>query len=111
VRKRFLGLNWVDLLVITACGLTFTAAILSHSHHAPPPGPPTDQAIQKMADELGVTADQLRRAAEIVPPPARGERPSPEKRDKARTMFAAALNIPVERLDTVMRLHHPPPRD
>jgi len=37
VRKRFLGLNWVDFLVITACGLTFTAAILSHSHHAAPP--------------------------------------------------------------------------
>lgn len=64
-----------------------------------------------MAQELGVTADQLHRAAEIVPPPARGDRPSPEQRDKARYALAAALNIPVERLDTVMRRHHPPPRD
>jgi len=108
VRRSFSGLNWVDLLVITACGLIFTAAFLSHGHHAPPPGPPTAQAIQKMADELGVTADQLRRAAEIVPPPARGERPSPERRDTARHTFAAVLNIPVAKLDTVMRHHHPP---
>jgi len=70
----------------------------------------TEQAIQKMADELGVTADQLRRASEIVPPPARGVRPSPEQRDKARYAFAAVLNVPVERVDTVMR-HHRPPRD
>jgi len=110
VRKNFFGLNWIDFLVITACGLTFTAAFVSRGHHAPPPGPPTEQAIQKMADELGVTADQLRRAAEIVPPPARGERPSPEQRDKAPYAFASVLNIPVNRLDTVMR-HHRPPRD
>ena len=110
MRKNFFGLNWIDFLVITACGLTFAAAFVSRGHHAPPPGPPTEQAIQKMADELGVTADQLRRAAEIVPPPARGERPSPEQRDKARYAFAAVLNIPVNRLDTVMR-HHRPPRD
>jgi hypothetical protein len=110
VRKSLFGLDWVDLLVIAACGLTFTAAIISHGHSAPP-GPPTERAIQQMADELGVTADQLRRATEIVPPPARGERPSPDQRDKARTTFAAVLNIPVERLDTVMRHHGPPPRD
>ena len=110
MRKNFFGLNWVDLLVITACGLTFAATFISRSHPAPP-GPPTERAIQRMADELGVTADQLRRAAEIVPPPARGERPSPEQRDKARYTFAAVLNVPVERVDTVMRHHHPPPRD
>jgi hypothetical protein len=110
VRKSVLGLTWVDLLVIAACGLTFTAAFVSRSHPAPS-GLPTEQAIQQMADELGVTAEQLRRAAEIVPPPARGERPSPEQRDRARFAFAAVLNIPVERLDTVMHRHHPPPRD
>lgn len=108
MRKSIFGLTCVDLLVITACGLTFTAAVVSHIHHGPPPGPPTEQAIQKMADELGVTADQLRRAAEIVPPPARGERPSPEQRDSARHTLAAVLNIPLDRLDTVMRRHHPP---
>ncbi len=111
MRKSLLGLNWADLLVVTACGLTFTAAFLSHGHRAPPPGPPTEQAIQKMADELGVTADQLHRATEIVPPPARGMRPSPEQRDKARYTFAAVLNIPVERLDAVMQRHRAPPRD
>jgi hypothetical protein len=110
VRLRLLGLGWIDLLVITACGLTFTAAFISRNHPSPP-DPPTEQAIQQMADELGVTADQLRRAAEIVPPPARGIRPSPEQRDKDRHTFAAVLNVPVERLDAVMRHHHPPPRD
>lgn len=110
MRLRLLSLGWIDLLVIAACGLTFAAAFISRSHPAPP-GPPTEQAIQKMADELGVTADQLRRAAEIVPPPARGTRPSPEQRDKDRHRFAAVLNIPVERLDIAMRRHHPPPRD
>lgn len=111
MQKRVFGLGWIDLLVIAACGLTFAAAIVSHSRHSPPAGPPTEQAIQEMADELGVTVDQLRRATEIAPPPSRGERPSPEQRDKARTMFAAVLNIPVEQLDMVMRRHRPPPRD
>lgn len=111
MRKSVFSLNWVDLLVITTCGLTFTAACISQGHHAPPPGPPTEQAIQKMAGELGVTPDQFRRAVEIVPPPTRGERPSPEQRDKARTTFAAVLNMPVEKLDAVMRHHHPPQRD
>jgi hypothetical protein len=111
VRKGIFGLSWIDLLVVAACSLTFTAAIASHGRHVPPPGPPTEQAIQKMADELGVTADQFRRASEIVPPPARGERPAPEQRDRARHRFAALLNIPLERLDTVMRRHHPHPGD
>ena len=111
MRKNFFGLGWVDVLVIAACGLTFTAAVVSHIRRAPPPGPPTEQTIRKMADELGVSTDQLRRAVEIVPPPARGERPSAEQRDRARYTFAAVLHIPVEQLDAVMRRHHHGPRD
>lgn len=106
MRRSVLGLDRVDLLMIAACGLAFTAAIASHGHRGPPPGPPDERAIQQMADELGVTADQLRRATEIVPPPIRGMRPSPEQRDTARTTFAAVLNVPVERLDAVMRHRH-----
>jgi hypothetical protein len=108
VRKRVFGLNWTDLLVITACGMTFTAAIVSQVHHAPPPGPPTELAIQQMAEELGVTPEQLRRAAEVVPPPARGMRPSPEQRDTARRALASILNVSLDRLDTVMGPHRPP---
>lgn len=108
--KSFFSLNRLDFLVIAACGLAFTAVLVSHDRGGPPPGPPPEQIIQQMAGKLGVTAVQLRRAIEIVPPPARGERPSPEQLDKARYAFAAALNIPAERLDTVMR-RHPPPRD
>lgn len=109
MRQNLFGLDRIDLLVIAVCGLTFVTAIAPHGHA--PPGPPTAQAIEKMAEELGVTADQLRHATEIVPPPARGEHFSPERRDKARQTFAAVLNVPVERVDMVMRRHHPPPHD
>ena len=61
---RLLGLGWTDLLVTAAAGLTFMAVAISHGHPAPE-GPPSEQAIQAMADELGVTADQLRHAAEM----------------------------------------------
>ena len=110
MRSRLLGFGWNDLLAIAAAGLTFTAVALSHGH---PSGgrPPTEQALQAMAEELGVTTDQLRHAAEIVPPPARGVRPSAAQRDEARLALAEALNVPVERLDEVMHRHHPPPRD
>jgi hypothetical protein len=103
VRRNPFGLNRLDLVVVAACGVIFTAAIASLGRHGPPSGPPTEHTIRKLAGELGVTADQLRRAAEIVPPPARGEHLSPEQRDRARHRLAAVLNIPVERLDTVMR--------
>ncbi len=102
--------SWIDLLVITAAGLTFTAVAISHGHSAPE-APPTEQAIQAMADELGVTADQLRHAAEIVPPPRPGMRPSAAEREHARLALAEVLNVPVERLDRVMRRHHPLPLD
>jgi hypothetical protein len=110
VRLRFPGLGWIDLLVTAAAGLTFAAVSLSQGHHAPV-GPPTDQAIQEMADELGVTAAELRHAAEIVPPPAPGTRPSAAERDEARLALAVVLNVSVDRLDRVMRRHHPHPRD
>lgn len=110
MRFRSFGITWIDLLVIAACGLTFTAALLSHPRPAPA-GPPTDREIQALADELGVTADRLRHAAEVVPPPARGVRPSPLQRDEARLALASVLNVPVDRLDQVMRRHRPPPRD
>ena len=107
----FLGLNRRDLLMVVACGLAFTAVVLSQGHVAPPPGPPSEDVIQHLAGRLGVTAAQLRRAIDIVPPPARGERWSPEQHDKARQEFATVLNLPAGRLDTVMRHRHPPPRD
>jgi hypothetical protein len=106
VRSPRLSLGWTDLLVTAAAGLTFTAVALSQGHH-PPEGPPTEQAIEAMADELGVTPAQLRHAAEVVPPPARGLRPSAAERDEARLALAEVLNVPVERLDRVMRRHHP----
>lgn len=105
MRQRFLGLNWADYLVIAAAGLTFSAIVLSQVGR-PPMGPPTEQDIQKLADELGVTADQLRRAAEIVPPPPPGSRPSAVERDSARQALAVVLHIPVERLDTAMHHRH-----
>ena len=108
VRKNLLGLNWTDLLVITACGLTFTAAFCARPPR-PAAGTANEQAIQKMADEL-----ESPPTSSAVPPRSSTagarQRPSPEQRDTARHTFAAVLNIPVARLDTVMRHHHPPPR-
>ena len=82
---------WIDLLVVTAAGLTFTAVALSHSHSTPE-SPPSEQAIQAMADELGVTADQLRHAAEVVPPPGPGMRPSAAEREHGALERGAAFS-------------------
>ena len=109
MRLRRLHLTWIDLLVVAACSLTFAAVTLAHSGR--PPAGPTEEEIQAIAAELGVTADQFRHAAEVVPPPPRGMRPSPAGRDEARLALAGVLNVPVDRLDQVMRRHHPLPLD
>lgn len=111
MRPRRFGLTWIDLLVIASCSLAFAAVLFPHPRR-PPAGPPSQQELQSVANELGVTADQLRHAAEVVPPPARGARLSPLQRDEQRVALAEVLNVPVDRLDQVFRRHHPaPPRD
>jgi hypothetical protein len=105
--RRFARL-WIDLLVVVATSITFAAAVYSQQNHVPP-GPSTPEAIQAIAQELGVTADDFRRAAALVPPPPAGVRQSEEERAEHRRALAAALAIPAARLDAVFRRHAPPP--
>jgi len=104
-RPRRLG--WIDLLVVAATSLTF-AAIVSQQHR--PPGPPTEEAVQAIATELGVTTDDFRRAVSQVPPPPRGVRPSDAERAERHRAFAAALSVPLSKLNAVMAKYPPPPR-
>jgi hypothetical protein len=106
--RRSLRLSWIDLLVVAATSVTFAAVFYSKDHHHAPMRP-TEAAIQAMADELGVTADEFHRAAEQVPPLPHGIRPSQEQRAEHRRAFAAALSVPPDRLDAVLRKYGPPP--
>jgi hypothetical protein len=110
VSSRRVRTVWIDVLVVSACSLVFATTLFSQPRR-PPAGPPTAREIQALADDLGVTSDLLRHAAEVVPPPARGMRPSPLQRDEAKLALASVLNVPVSRLDDVMRRHRSPPRD
>jgi hypothetical protein len=108
MRRRSLGLSWIDFLVVAATSLTFAATVFSQQHRAP--GPPSEQTIQAMAAELGITADQFHRAIVEVPPPIRGFRESGEQRTEHHRLLASLLNVPVDRLDVVMHKYGPPQR-
>ena len=98
-------LGWIDLLVVAATSLTFAAAVYSQQHR--PPGPPTEEAVQAIATELGITADDFRRAADRVPPLPRGVRPSDAERAEHHRALATALSVPVSRLNAVMEKYRP----
>jgi hypothetical protein len=102
-------LGWIDLLVVAATSLTFATVVYSQQQHRPP-GPPTEEAVQAIATELGVTAADFRRAVAQVPPPPRGVRPSDAERAERHRAFAAALSVPVSKLNAVMEKYPPPPR-
>jgi len=104
---RPLRLVWIDCLVVAATSLTFGAIALSQQPRLP--GPPTERTIQAIADELGVTADEIHRATSMVPPPPRGVRLSESERLEVHRQIASLLNVPIERLDKVMQKYGPPP--
>jgi len=108
MQRRSLRLSWIDFLVVAATSLTFAAAVYSQERRVP--GPPTEEAVQAIATELGVTADDFRRAVVQVPPPPRGVRPSDAERAEHHRALAAALSVPVSRLNAVMEKYGPPPR-
>jgi hypothetical protein len=108
---RPLRLVWIDVLVVAATSLTFGAIALSQQqrpHKGPPP-----ETIQAMADELGVTADQLDRAAKKALPPLQrpdGALSSETDRLEHRRHLAEILNVSVSRLDSVMEKYRPAKR-
>jgi hypothetical protein len=93
-----LGYRLTDLLVIAACSLTFIA-VISPSRHEPK-GPP----IGLIAQDLGMTPDDFQQiAVKIVP-----RRPSgPPPTEAQRRELAAALDVSVEQLDSVMEKYRP----
>jgi hypothetical protein len=93
-----LGYRLTDLLVIAACSLTFVA-VVSPSRHEPK-GPP----IGLIAQDLGTTPEHFQQLAEKIVPP----RPSgPPPTEAQRKELAAALDVSVEQLDSVMEKYRP----
>jgi len=92
-----LGYRLTDLLVIAACSLTFIA-IVSPSRHEPSP------PIRLIAQDLGMTPEHFQHVAEKIVP----RRPSgPPPTEAQRRELAAALDVSVEQLDSVMEKYRP----
>ena len=95
---RGIGYRLTDLLVIAACSLTFVAVVSPwrHTPNAPP--------ISLIAQELGTTPEHFRQVAEKIVP----RRPSgPPPTEEQKKELAAALDVSVEQLDTVMEKYRP----
>lgn len=96
------GLTSMDLVVVLAASATFLAALTAHNVHSDRKGPP----IELIAQDLGITPEQFSAAADRVPPPPRGVPPTEAQKKR----FAMALNVSVEKLDSVMTKYRPPER-
>jgi hypothetical protein len=88
----------MDLFVVAACGLAF-AAVVGPGMHAAPKGPP----IALIARDLGTTPEQFQQVADrFLPRCPLGPASETQKRQAA-----VALDVSVERLDTVMEKYRP----
>jgi hypothetical protein len=97
-RMRGLGYRLTDVLVIAACSLTFVAVVSPSRHETK--GPP----IGLIAQDLGTTPEHLQQVAEKIVP----RRPSgPPPTETQKKQLAAALDVSVEQLDTVMEKYRP----
>jgi len=96
-RGRGLGYALMDLLVVAACSVTF--AVVVGFEHGEPKGPP----IGAIARELGTTPEQFRQATDRFLPHCPDGPPTEAQKQQAAT----ALNVSVERLDTVMEKYRP----
>jgi hypothetical protein len=104
--RRPVRLGWTDFLVVTAATLTFTVAVLSQHQHRLS-APPSEETIQAMATELGVTTYEFHRAIEEVPPPPPGTRGTEAGRAEHCQLLAAALAVPPARLNAVLEKYRP----
>jgi hypothetical protein len=94
---RGLGYRLTDLLVIAACSLTFVAVVSPSRHEPSPP-------IGLIAQDLGTTPEHFQQAAEKIVP----RRPAgPPPTEAQRRELAAALDVSVEQLDSVMEKYRP----
>jgi hypothetical protein len=95
---RGLGYRLTDGLVIAACSLTFIAVVSPGRHE--PKGPP----IGLIAQDLGTTPEHFQQLAEKIVP-RRSSGPPPTEAQKKE--LAAALDVSVQQLDTVMEKYRP----
>ena len=107
--RRALRPGWIDLLVVAATSIAFAAAVYSQGHSRTFTELPSDAAIQALADELGVTADELRQAARKAPPPPPGIDLTDEQRAAHSRALAAALALPPAKVDAVFARHRSRP--
>ncbi len=95
---RGIGYRLTDLLVIAACSLTFVAVVNPWRQTS------SDPPIGLIAQELGTTPEHFRQVAERIVP----RRPSgPPPTEAQKKELAAALDVSVEQLDTVMEKYRP----
>jgi hypothetical protein len=95
---RGLGYRLTDALVIAACSLTFVAVVSPGQHE--PKGPP----IGLIAKDLGTTPEHFQQVAEKIVP----RRPAgPPPTEAQKRQLAAALDVSVEQLNTVMEKYRP----
>ena len=94
---RGLGYRLTDVLVIAACSLTFVAVVSPSRHEPSPP-------IGLIAQDLGMTPEHFQQVAEKIVP-RRPAGPPPTEAQKKE--LAAALDVSVQQLDTVMEKYRP----
>ena len=97
-RQGRLRYGLMDLLVVAACSLVFAAA-MGPGRHIAPKGPP----IAQIALELGTTPEQFQQVADRYLP----RYPAGPPTETQKWQVATALNISVDRLDTVMEKYRP----
>ena len=96
------GLTSMDLFVVLAASATFLTALTVHNAHIDRKGPP----VELIAQDLGITPEQFEAAAHKLPRPVPGHPPT----EAQKKSLAMALNVSVEKLDSVMEKYRPPQR-
>jgi len=112
----FTRIGFWDLVIVASCVAVFALAMgqtveKSHRHDQVtvqrPPGPP----IAGIAKALDVPSERVRNAFHKVGPPSNTpfQAPSGQQLDEHSEKLAVALNVPVERLRSIVADYPPPP--
>ncbi|CAN5855360.1 hypothetical protein BH11PSE3_BH11PSE3_32510 [soil metagenome] len=96
--RRALGYGLMDVFVIATCSVAF-AVVLGAGRHGEPPPPPVDL----IAHDLGMTSEQFQQTANRLMPPF----PQGPPTEAQKQRFAMALDVSVERLESVMDKYRP----
>ncbi len=111
----FAGIGLSDIIIVACCIFVFVtvAAVTadkSRQHSRAGRLPAARPPIAEMAQELGIPAYRLRTAFEEVGPPSRSPQQPPSEQQvfEHSRRLAVALDVPVDRLRTVLAAHNPP---